>query len=208
MNSQTKTNTIQQFIILLIFTVVSCITCILLLSDVEKPGYYSSIFLLPFVFSLLSLLFNKLYSLIPTNIGISLIIVLFFIRMVLSPLLLYFGGYPLIITNITATNMTDSVLLICYEALCVFFVLYIRVINRKNRLTNIEDNVKKINSKYTFFIVLILGLIVFMFSVTPEFFNSYRTIFEINDEHFVNSEDAYVISKYGTTFITKFTMVT
>ncbi|MBQ7346634.1 MAG: oligosaccharide repeat unit polymerase [Clostridia bacterium] len=196
-----------QMILSLVLIVFSAFTVILILFDVNKPFYYDFLFLLPLTFLFLSIFCNQLYRLIPSNLGVSIIIILFFCRMVITPLLFTIADYPATITKNIESNTTYSIFLICYEAFAIFSFLLYKVIHKKPLTTSIEHS-KKLNYKYFLLLLLILFLILLIIKITPEILLAYRTVFQINDEYFVNFEDAQITKKYGTTFIKKLSLTT
>lgn len=66
---------------------------ILIVLDINKPAYYNLLYLLPLSFAVLSILFFGLYKHILNNISVAVILILFFVRMVISPLFMSLGNY-------------------------------------------------------------------------------------------------------------------
>ena len=209
----TKRNNSFQILLCVFISLFSLLVSLILLFDVNKPSYYSLLFLLPLLFSFFSVIFNKLYFEIPSNLGVSLIIILTFVRTVISPLLMFFGDYEGTITYRIDENTSYAILLVVYEMFCIFLLMYI-MISKYNKSTKKENSEiiyseKPIGMKLYALILLILILILFVCNyITPQLLSSYRTIFDITDENFTAFEDSYVTATYGTTFIKKLSLVT
>ena len=127
---------IGNWITILVMTTVSLICFVLLLTDSNQPSYYNLLCTLPLSFIVFSLAFYKIFSFIPNNIGVSLVVFLFFIRNVISPLMMYVGNYTSTISKDIAQNTNDAILLVIYENLVVFFVLHLCVIKKQNQPIN------------------------------------------------------------------------
>lgn len=192
------------------FIFIAIIAAVNIICDFDKPVYYSLLFMLPVTFAVLSAFCNNLYTLIPDNLGVSLIIVLFFCRMVVSPLFMCLGDYLSTIKINVDQNTPWAVLLVCYEETAVFIYLLYRM--QKPKQYTVSDNDKfsidsSVQRKYGLLICVILILILGCIIITPQLMDMYRTVFEISDENFTNYEDSYIIRKYGTGFVSTLTLV-
>lgn len=182
----------------------------LLINSYQEKGY-ELLFLLPLTYGILAFVFHYLFSQIFKNLGATLILGLFFVRMVLSPLMLCLGDYSVAISKNVENNTPYAILLVCYEALIVFFVLF--YLSKKHKKIELEYRIRdqrtySLNQRYKLVLVGILFLLVVCIAYTPELLKIYRSIFQITDELFANQEDTYIISKYGDTFFRKLSLVT
>ena len=202
---------IGNWITILVMTTVSLICFVLLLTDSNQPSYYNLLCTLPLSFIVFSLAFYKIFSFIPTNIGVSLVVFLFFIRNVKSTLMMYVGNYTSTISKDIAQNTNDAILLVIYENLVVFFVLHLCVIKKQNQPINEKPIYKSLSKsrKNTYIKLVIIMLVILFLCIfyTPQLMMSYRTVAEINDPFFTNAEDSYVVQKYGTSFLSKLSLV-
>lgn len=195
-----------QTVMCLVMTVISFAVALFILLDFAKPRYYAWLFLLPLTFGILSLLYNRLYLEVPMNLGISVILVLFFVRTVVSPLFMCFGNYAGTISLNIDKNTTGAILLVVYESICVFTLL--NVLNKKNngKIHNAVEH--KDGHRYA----VVLGAVVFALliciAVAPELLKGYRTIFHMTEKTFTHYEDTYLVECYGTTFAKKLALVT
>lgn len=202
----------QSLLCILIMT-VSFATALFILLDFAKPSYYGWLFLLPLTFGLLSAFYNSLYMEVPNNLGISIMLILFFVRMVASPLLMRFGGYAGTISLNIENNTTGAVFLVVWEAICVFSLLYIvnKRDNKKVHDTRVAESIfeqPKLDYRYTAVLGIVVLALCACIVVTPELLKGYRTIFSMRDADFTSYEDSYLVAKYGTTFIKKLSLVT
>ena len=201
---------LESVFLLLFFSSISLITIVILLIDFNKPSYYNFLFLLPATFILVSWICFDVYKVIPQNIGISIVVVLFFIRNVISPLIMTFGDYSSTIQENIEQNSIDAIILVAYETVCVFVLMSYCVHNalileNNNERIYVLDDISK--RKYVFLVLFIIFGIVLCYSISPQLMLNYRSITQIGDEHFTNYEDTYITEKYGVTFTSKFALV-
>ena len=114
-----------QIYILLGLVGVSILTSVIVFFDFDRPSCYWLLPLLPLTFAFCIALFHPLVSLIPNNLGASAIILLFFVRDVISPLFMCLGEYTVTITKNIHANTHNAILLVLYETLVVFATLFI-----------------------------------------------------------------------------------
>lgn len=204
-----KFNRLPMIFVWLIILGISLFTTITIFTDKSRPYYYEWLFLLPLSYTILTFISVELYENISKNIGMAIIIILFFMRMVASPLAMYYGGYQVTITKNIDNNTLYAILLIIYEAIAVFVTLLIRD-GKKKEVDHVvyENYTLTINTRYKVLIFAALMAFLFCLRLTPQFMDIYRPISEITDEHFANYEDAYVVAKYSTSFVSKLSMVT
>lgn len=188
---------------------LSLITTILILFDTDRPECYLGLFFLPLGFGMLSFTFFCLYRKMSENVALSLILSLLFCRMVLSPLAMYIGNYQATISYNIEKNTSGAIILLLYEALAVFLTLFLKS-NREPNINVVQPSVKYTKVTTTYKILLLFVTLAFLacICITPQIMDIYRTVFEISDEFFSNYEDSQVVSKYATSFISKFSMVT
>ena len=170
---------------------------------------YSLLFVLPIVYGLCCLVFMDIFRYVPSNLGITLILVLFFVRTIISPVLLCIGDYGVTVDLNIGDNTAGAILLVAFETIAVFWTMKFAV-NRKERKTRIETKyqVPQIRKSYVIFLLVLIGILFICYRTVPQLLTSYRTIFNLKDQYFVNFEDAQVVDKYGTTFTTKLALVT
>ncbi|MBQ9796921.1 MAG: oligosaccharide repeat unit polymerase [Clostridia bacterium] len=191
------------------FIIMGFIATAALLLDFNKPHYYDVLFLMPLVFSLLSFVFYQIYFLIPSNLGVSLIVCLSFWRMVITPLFMSLGDYSVVLQYNLSANTDKAVFLICYEMMAIFIALYVlcRRSNKQKDGSVVLRGNAKISKIYVLLLIFILVILAFCISTTPELLEGYRTVFEISEQFFVNHEDAYIVEQYGKDFISKLSLV-
>ncbi len=205
-------NGLLPIILLIGFMITAVAATALLLTDFTKPSAYNLLFLLPVCFIAVSFLFWRLYFKIPSNLGITIILLLIFTRLVLTPLMLYLGGYKADIMMGLDNNVTPAILLICYETFVVYLALYMEVQKEesKDSISVSELVLRDPKRKYTylFVIVVICLMLLLCYSVAPQFMLAYRTIFQIGSENFTAFEDSQINDMYATSFLIKFALVT
>lgn len=202
----------RQLYVLLVVFFLSLGTSIYLILDETQPSGYEMLFFLPLSFGIVSVLFNRLYFFIPNNLAITLIVFLSFCRMVLSPLMMGIGNYTSTINLNVEYNLFHAIILMVYELIAVFATLFFlsQTNNENNRIlegcrfTSLDKQGKK---KYLGLILALLLVLVCCFYITPHLKDMYRPIIQANEEFFTYTEDSYFIAKYGTSFVSKLSMV-
>lgn len=211
MTTTNKEYRLGNWIMILVISTISLICFILLITDSNQPNYYNMLCALPLSFMVISLAFYKIYFFIPQNVGLSLVVFLCFIRNVISPLMMYFGNYYSTISKGISSTTNDAILLVIYENLIVFFVLYLCVNNNQNRQVNEQPIYKSLSEHgkkvYITLVIMMLAILFLCIHFTPQLMTSYRPITEINDQFFTNMEDADIVRKYGSSFLSKLSLV-
>jgi len=169
----------------------SLIAGILILCDFDKPVHYNSLSLLPFSFALINMLSIGVYKNIYKNIGLVLVIGLYYCRLVLVPLLMSFGGYESILKINITQNLSGTVVLIIYELIVVYLVINWIILNNKIHLTLKRKYISPKNKtvKFKFFGVLVSVIVLFdiaVFISIPESRELYTNLF--NNLQKTNSE--------------------
>jgi len=189
---------------------IALFSMILILFDFDKPECYNYLFLLPLSFIGLSLIFLNTYNLIPQNLGTTIIIGLSFIRTVIGPIIMSLGNYTSTISINLDKNINYSILLVCYELFAIFCTLSLLSIkyNENKRSTKNIKYIASLGKVYFMFIILSLMMAIIFCIITPGLKECFRTIFHIGDKTFSSIENSYIIDKYSTNMVTKFSMVT
>lgn len=198
-------------LLLYVFSFLSVLCFILLITDNNRPICYDALCVLPLSFLIFSWSFYKIYLMIPSNMGISLVVTLFFVRDVLSPLAMYMGNYTSTISVGINENTINAIFLIVYENLIVFACLYMCVVNKTDstiyELPSYKIITKRGKRIYIILVMTMLIALIICIHYTPQLLITYRSILEINDQHFANMEDGFIVKKYGTSFSLKLSLV-
>ena len=202
----------RHLLILSLFVAISLFAALFVFLQKDPPEGYEFLFFLPFSFALVSLLFNKLYRYIPDNLAISLMIFLFFCRMVLSPCALCLGNYTATINLDVKYNLFHAIMLMVYELVMVFATLFFVNQSKQSKIdTVINGSLDSLSistkRKYAFCILISLVILSVCFYVSPFLKEMYRPITKIGDELFANYEDSLFIAEYAKSFVIRFTMV-
>lgn len=196
--------------ILLLCMAIGVICICLLVIDLDKPVEYDFLFLLPLTFIAGCIVAYRIFDLIPNNLGVSIIVILFFVRMVISPFLMCLGDYAVTISLGVKSNTLPAILLVCYENIIVFITLGILTSKCPHGAQNSIQIVTKQKMKFRYKMILVAVLVVLGVCIvyTPPLLKTYRTIFQIGDEFFTHYEDGMITNQYGTTFLSKLSLVT
>ena len=186
---------------------ISFISTIATLFDFSKPAGYSLLFFLPLSYLILLLSTKNVWSEIPQNIGVTILVFLEFVRLVVSPLLLVLANYPENITRNTADNTPWAILLMVYETFAVIFVLNRGTSIRVNEYEPIDN--RRSVKRMDYIMILVIFLTIGMIALVPEILSNYRSITGLfSDVNYTNSEQTFLVSEYGTTTAKKFLLAT
>lgn len=194
----------------MVVSLLSLIVSVLVVTDSNRPIGYDYLFLLPFSFAVLSLLFQKIFYYIKSNLAIALFLILLFCRLVVSPLFMFLGNYSVTIQLNTDVNTTPAVFLVIYETAVIFSFFYLKENSKEKKVddANVKHARLKISKAYFLLLGILFLVLVWCVRTVPAVLTSYRTIFQIGDEFFTHYEDSQVVSKYAVNFTTKLAIVT
>ncbi len=189
--------------------VLAITATLVLLLDFDEPKCYTFLFLLPLSFTVVLFAFSGLFKNMLDNLGVLIITALFFCRLVISPLFMALGSYAVTITRNIETNTTYAILLMVYECLAVFGLLFIL---DKKKIVIPEwvkgQGEKPVSSpKYTFALLCCVYVFLWCVSQVPQVLTAMRTILDIRDPYFTHFEDAHIAAEQGTTFLRKLAAV-
>ena len=144
-------------------------------------GIYKYIFLLPFMFALINIIFINIYN----KLTLITFIVVFveFVRYVITPLILMIEGYPKgLYTYVYDENIIyNTTLIMMIEIIIIYSVLYIfrnysnTKINEKAFFMKIMRNENC--ASFSFFSFVIVSFTIFLFLIFPDCKNIYHFIF-------------------------------
>lgn len=136
------------------------------LSDFDRPGCYSLLWLLPAFFSLNCLLIYSFRKLLFTRASVTLITGLYWIRMVVTPVIMVWGDYAVVPENTSWQDyLQEAIILECYESVVIFLLLTVAsgCLTCRNCNTLQEPGTKKI--RYSTIFLLILSTIALFFII-------------------------------------------
>ncbi|MET3655504.1 hypothetical protein [Sporosarcina psychrophila] len=169
-------------IILLSIVVISVLVGIILLFESSQPLYYTWLPLLPVSFGLINILCFKIYRNIFDKLANIIIILLYTVRNVITPLIIMLGNYHGFFTLLNSENVNKAIALMIYETFVVFFFLAWRnnkiiVSIRKDNIPIKSDSKKRINF-FGIIVCFIITFCLFAYITVPEIKASYVSIFE------------------------------
>lgn len=185
--------------------------------------YYQYLWILPFVYSICILASYGVLKEALQSFPVMLIVLLFFVRMVISPLLYAYAGVREQITINVEENTIKAIFLVSYECIAVFITLCVlrakyrtlreKLNERENAETPINNTIKakkiyeKGDKRLILFLLICIIVIMVFYYITPHIFDTFRTILNIKDSDFTSIETDY--SNIDTSsFAVKFALVT
>lgn len=167
--------------IFFMIVLLSITASLVLLLDSNRPSYYLLLPLLPFSFGFLCILFHRIFNKYFENLSYFIIISLYTVRNVITPLIMRFGGYDSLFTLLSFSNVNKAIALMIYETAVVFLFLHIMTIRNVKYKKSIGLHFNWYGKKmYLFgaylFIFLIILSIIYVF--VPEIKLAYKTIFD------------------------------
>lgn len=159
------------------------VSCYLFLCN-EISNVYGLLFLCPFFFFIITLVYsNKIINNF-TNIGFIFTIILFFIRMVISPLLMGIGGYASVFSKITRPSINYAILLSSFEYLIVVTLIVLICKNRSKNENKVGFKSFKSSTAFNAILFILTLYLVLVFIFLPQCRLLYRTIFDIKSFDF------------------------
>ena len=92
---------------------------------------YALLWMLPFSFFLCSLFFQKVYRLVPSHLGVTVLLMLEFFRMTVLPVFFVNGNYLSTYSNIADSLGNGAILLMVYEVFVVFATIRLSMLSRR-----------------------------------------------------------------------------
>lgn len=204
-------NKTKSLLLGLFFFMCGFIVCLMLLLDPNIPMHYVFLPIMPLSFGFCCMLFYEVFCYIPKNLGVTILFGLLFVRNVFTPFAMFLGEYEGVIYLNIEKNTTPAIFLIVWETVTVFCSVYLYLIKQKRKCSAVDENRKnlslKVLKKHFILIVIAASVLVVCDIIAPEMMDSYRTIFDIGNDHFANFEDTEIVRIYGTTFIKKLAIV-
>lgn len=160
------------YIILLFISLCAAIT---VLADTSKPEHYNTLWLLPIAYIIFLILIMPKIESIFTNFGTALLVVLEFVRLVLSPVFLVLANYNEVITLNVAVNTPQAILLMLYETVAIAAVLTLPV--RVKRVHTCSGNrysrgIRRLHTAMAIY----TGLLIVFTAISPQVLMAHRTI--------------------------------
>jgi len=199
---------VRNHILYLAVLVCSLFSMLLTFFDFSRPqgGGYTLLFLLPLSYLFFLVGCKSNWNEIPQNIGLSVLFILQFIRLVITPAFLVFGGYHEIITYKASENTPLASILMLYETLWIMLAFKIKTKRRIPLVHGIKE--KAFNQRMSFLMLTIVTITGLLCCFAPEILKSYRTIAGVFTEiDYTGMEQSYVVDAYATGFFSKFMLV-
>lgn len=140
----TKRKKLNSGVLIIFFGMTSLFSLIYILMDTNKPSYYSYLWILPLAYLIVTLIFLSRWSAtyLKTITG-TIIIIIYYIRLVVTPFIMALGQYSSIIDEeVYRSRANSAIVLMAYEVFLVFLFLtsFIQKMNRIYGKTNIKND--------------------------------------------------------------------
>jgi hypothetical protein len=152
--------------------------------DSTKPYYYNILPLLPMIFGLLNLFSFKIYQDIPSNLAVSIIVGLYYIRNVVSIFIMSLGNYSGVFLIRSEESVFYALLLMISETVVVFMtIMFYRRINFKknvvyrHRYLIMRGTNKRVIKIFGIVVVLSTLILILSYITIPEIKLTYTNIF-------------------------------
>lgn len=166
-----------------VIAIAFLITTLIALDNNVRDGY-QLLWLLPLSFIIVSIFTINITNSLLKNLSVTIIWGGYFVRFVLTPLLLMLGDYQVIFRTLTTSNIENAIFLMAYEIFIVFICLEMYLIESKRYNNKININkknneaLKLEDSKILHFGLIILSLIcVSIVFYIPQLRDSFTWIF-------------------------------
>ena len=153
-------------VILWVMFVISIIVSILILIQNNKPEEYKLLFIMPLIFAVIVLAFLSLKKNITNSVVKLILFCGYFLRATITPFIMMIGDYSSKVTNMSIfENMDNAIILICYEMIIVFSVLFVSKSDKSNEIIKAKYKDFEINAKRLFFCIGALGVLAIVLIV-------------------------------------------
>ncbi|MDE5562398.1 MAG: oligosaccharide repeat unit polymerase [Clostridiales bacterium] len=177
--------------------ILSVIVMIVILLDFDKPNHYSLLFLLPLSYICLLIITAQRFKSLLINFGTILIILLEFIKLVLSPLFLTLSGYVEVIHLNVEQNTSAAILLLAYEAIAIAVAFIVP--SKKRRISqtsskSYRNGIKKLHVVMIMYTVML----AIMCLISPDILLSHRTFLGVfTDKTFTHMTLDSVVNNFA-----------
>jgi hypothetical protein len=175
---------------LMVVVMLSMISFILIALDFNRPSYYGWLPFLPLMFCLVNILFMRIYRAIPTNIGMSMIVMLYFFRLVFIPAFMSLGNYHSVLKLGIETNAPKAISLMIYELVVVYLIMYLSLLRYNSRVISKFEEKKDYRGNTRVFIIVMSILCIFDLYVWLFISDShaiYKSVFRMHDTDFTTN---------------------
>jgi len=201
----------SSFMIPFLVIFFSIIVGFVILFDESRPDYYTFLPLLPFCFALTCLLLINIFKDFLKKLPYFLVISLYMVRNVVTPLLMRFGDYYGAFTLLYNSNVNRAIALMIYETFVVFGFLFF--LNRKtihySRTFKVRVSLsKKKIHLFGFFLFILIAFCIVALVLVPEIKGHYKTIFD--DEGIVKgfiTSEMFIVGNIDRILFTLFTVI-
>lgn len=168
----------------LIFILSSLLASIIIYFDYNRPTHYNYLYILPLSFGVLSIVFISIYINSNKNFGVLFIISIYYLRMVIIPIVMRYDKYLSVATNNAIyQNMNKAILLMIYELFFVFLTIFIYKFKVKKiprvKLMHDDKFILKIPFQTKFIVVLATLYLIISFSFYPTLLKNYSGFFNM-----------------------------
>lgn len=173
----------NQYYLLGVFLSIIAISIVFWGWEYDEKGIYTYIFILPLTYSVLNILFIKVYK--DITLSKAIVLAFMFIRYVLTILILQIEKYPqgVYVIRISEEVSLETALVMAYEMLIIYCALLF--INEPYSNLSTETYVKKVNNRRNFsrlniLVICLIGFTILIHIIYPSLLTSYNFI--INSE--------------------------
>lgn len=180
MNYQIKNTTIIYrkskigTILQLALMAISLMTFVFLIFFGNPTNGYELISILPLAYVFFAFVSRNCWKTIPMNFGLTILYFLEFIRLVISPLLVYVSNYHCVIWYNADINNSKGIMLLVFETICIAFALRCKSTIRVYEFEDIDN--AQANKRMSFIMIIVIGVSVFTIIMAPEILTGFRTI--------------------------------
>lgn len=170
--------------IFILFISIFIISITIFLSGDANSTVYKNLYLLPLIHGIIMIIFFPNTDEMLKYAGQKIIYILFFLRNVVTPLLLPMNNYKLGIVIKNQADIDFSIFLMLYETFMVFLVLTQKFRLFKGKESNKKSFLNRCIFKqkpFDFILILLTIFTLILWIVVPELRKSYESIFNLSD---------------------------
>lgn len=200
-NTNSRTGTILQSVL----SLIAFFSFVILYNFGNPKNGYELLCVLPLTYVFMAFICRNCWKRIPINFGLTILYSLEFIRLVISPLLVFGSDYHCVIWYKAEKNNGNGIMLVVFETICIALALRCKMTIRTKDYENI-DNVRA-NKRMNMLMIAILIASTLVCVIAPEILTGFRTIKGVfTDTLYTTIEGIQLTESYSGT--SKFFVVT
>ena len=181
-----------------VLSLIALFSFIILVFFGNPKNGYELLCILPLAYIFMAFICRNCWRRMPINFGLTILFSLEFIRLVISPLLVFASDYHCVIWYQAENNNGKGIMLMVFEAISIALALRCKMTIRTKEYENI-DNIRA-NERMNLLMIAVVMASTFVCIMAPEILTGFRTIAGVfTDSLYTTIEGVQLSSDYSGT---------